>query len=132
LTVDPATHNQVSSTTDGNSATFQVAGSEVDLESVTVNSRGNAIEVTVYCTLVSTAGVSRDVVVRIYDDTGASAIYTAPAVTLSAGAELFVEHTTVHTPGTQSNTYKFQGSVDVDGADVVAKLRGIVLFESYI
>jgi hypothetical protein len=109
-----------------------VAGSEVDLESVTVNSRGNAIEITVYCTLVSTAGVSRDVVVRIYDSTGAAAIYTAPAVALAAGTELFVEHTTVHTPGTQSNTYTFQGSVDVDGADVVAKLRGIVLFESFI
>jgi hypothetical protein len=132
LTTDPATHNQVSSTTDGDSATLQVAGSEVDLESVSVNSRGNDIQIDVYCTLVSTAGVSRDVVVRIYDDTGASAIYTAPAVTLAAGAELFVEHTTIHTPGVQANTYTFQGSVDVDGADVVAKLRGIILFESFV
>jgi len=131
-TTDPATHSQVSHTTDGNSDFLAVAGSEVDLENLSTNSRGNAIEITVYCTLVSTAGVDRDVVIRIYDATGASAIYTAPAVTVGAGEELYVEHTTLHTPGVQANEYKLQGSVDVDDDDVVAKLRGIILFESFV
>jgi len=132
LTVDPATHNQVSSTTEGNSDYLDVSGSEVELESVSVNSRGNAIQITVYATLVSTSASDRAVVVWIYDDTGAAVLYTAPAVTLSAGAELYVEHTTVHTPGVQANTYSFQGSVDVADDDVVAKLRAMVLFESFI
>jgi hypothetical protein len=39
---------------------------------------------------------------------------------------------TVHTPGVQANTYALQGSVDVAADDVVANLRGMILFESFI
>lgn len=129
-TVDPATHNLASSTTAGSTATLGIAGSEIELESITVNSRGNPIEITVYATFVSTAGVDRTVTIRIRDVTGSATLYI-DSFTLSAGATLYRSYTTVHTPGVQSNTYSFDASVDVDLDDVTANTRGITLFESY-
>jgi hypothetical protein len=130
VTANPITHNMSSSTTDGSTATLDVAGSEIELESLTVNSRGNVIEITVYATFVSTAGTTRTVTIRINDDTGASVLYTTP-FDISAGATVYQVYTTTHTPGTQSNTYSWDASVDVAG-DVTANTRGIILYESYV
>ena len=112
VTADPATHNLVSSTTDGSTAALGIAGNETVLESITITSRGNAIEITCYATFVSTWGSStRTVTVRIYDVTGSAAVYTS-SFSLTAGQTLYKEFTTIHTPGAQSNTYNFDASVD--------------------
>ena len=129
VTSDPATHNLSQSTTAASTGTFEVAGSETELESITVTSRGNAVEISAYATFVST-GAERTITIRIYDDTASASIYSTPFV-LSAGATQFQDIITVHTPGVQSNTYTFDASVDVDGADVTANTRGISTFESY-
>ena len=130
MTAEPATHNLASSTTAGSTATLGTAGNEIELESLTINSRGNAIEITVYATFVSTSASDRVVTVRILDVTDSVVLYTTP-FTLPAGATLYQSYTTVHTPGVQSNAYSFDASVDVDDDDVTANTRGITLFESY-
>jgi hypothetical protein len=71
------------------------------------------------------------VTIRIYDTTGGASLFSTP-FTLSAGATQFQDVITVHTPGVQSNTYTFDASVDVDGADVTVNTRGISTFESFI
>lgn len=130
VTSDPATHNLAQSTTAGSTGTLQVAGSETELESITTTSRGNAVEISAFATFVST-GAERVVTIRIYDTTGGASLFSTP-FTLSAGATQFQDVITVHTPGVQSNTYTFDASVDVDGADVTVNTRGISTFESFI